>query len=187
MPSPSLSPSINSLLNDSASNNDLTPFNETDYFSTPNTTTPTPTPSTALSHDQRPLKRPRTSPPSSSPHHLAMNPPPPPHPPRPTSSSSSTSSTSSKPVSSARPLAPPPPPPPASLEPSVFNVEPIDEFTREVADWLWGFCSGLEWDKVEIEAKIGLLVDHRQGGQRVYLPVPTEASKLHPLFLALYY
>ncbi|GAA5974638.1 hypothetical protein JCM11641_007035 [Rhodosporidiobolus odoratus] len=60
------------------------------------------------------------------------------------------------------------------LEPSVFNIEPIDEFTREVADWLWGFCAGLDWDKVEIEAKIGLLVDSRGGGSRVYLPVPIE-------------
>jgi len=34
----------------------------------------------------------------------------------------------------------------------VFNVEPIDEFTREVADWLWGFCSQLDWDKVEVRA-----------------------------------
>jgi hypothetical protein len=67
------------------------------------------------------------------------------------------------------------------LEPSIFNVEPIDEFTREVADWLWGFCAPLDWDKVEIEAKVGLLVDTRQSqstpgqSQRVYLPVPTEA------------
>lgn len=30
---------------------------------------------------------------------------------------------------------------------------------------------------LQIEAKIGLLVDQRQGGQRVYLPVPTEASE----------
>ncbi|GAA6060867.1 hypothetical protein JCM10212_006247 [Sporobolomyces blumeae] len=103
-----------------------------------------------------------------------------------------------RPSSSRQPLPPPPPPPSASasapsastpasaphlarrgselpLEPSVFNVEPIDEFTREVADWLWGFCAPLDWDKVEIEAKIGLLVDSRAGGSRVYLPVPTEA------------
>ncbi|GAA5877906.1 hypothetical protein JCM3774_001766 [Rhodotorula dairenensis] len=76
------------------------------------------------------------------------------------------------------PVAAPPPrrPLPANLplEPSVFNVEPIDEFTREVADWLWGFAQNLEWDKVEIEAKIGVLLDQRAGGQRVHLPVPIE-------------
>ncbi|GAA5969170.1 hypothetical protein JCM3765_005745 [Sporobolomyces pararoseus] len=178
MPSPSLSPSINSLLNDSSSHNNI-PFNQEDYFSTPTdqtpTPTPTPTPSTVThSSNERPIKRPRTA--SSSPS-LCMNPPPPPPAPpaRPTSSSSSTSNSSS----SRLPLAPPPPPPrqppQTALEPSIFNIEPLDEFTREVADWLWGFCAPLDWDKVEIEAKIGLLVDSRQGGQRVYLPVPTEA------------
>ncbi|GAA6017383.1 hypothetical protein JCM10207_005616 [Rhodosporidiobolus poonsookiae] len=104
-------------------------------------------------------------------------------------------------ASPSRPAPPPPPPHPAPaaapppqqqqppppsrapmqrrpsdlpLEPSIFNVEPIDEFTREVADWLWGFCAGLDWDKVEIEAKIGLLVDSRANGARVHLPVPIE-------------
>ncbi|BGO96114.1 hypothetical protein NBRC10512_002946 [Rhodotorula toruloides] len=81
-------------------------------------------------------------------------------------------------TSTARSAPPPPPPAPArrgslALEPSIFNVEPIDEFTREVADWLWGFCAQLDWDTVEIEAKIGLLVD-RNGGMRVNLPVPIE-------------
>ncbi|GAA5837669.1 hypothetical protein JCM11251_002290 [Rhodosporidiobolus azoricus] len=110
---------------------------------------------------------------------------------RSSSTSSASASTSAPPSSHGRvpppppPPAPgftsaPPPPPPARrqadlpLEPSVFNVEPIDEFTREVADWLWGFCAGLDWDKVEIEAKIGLLVDQRAGGSRVHLPVPIE-------------
>ncbi|POY72214.1 hypothetical protein BMF94_4720 [Rhodotorula taiwanensis] len=82
------------------------------------------------------------------------------------------------------------------LEPSVFNVGPIDEFTREVADWLWGFTQTLDWDKVEvsflssgaisrlrqhllpsrprIEAKIGVLLDMRAGNQRVQFPVPIE-------------
>ena len=39
----------------------------------------------------------------------------------------------------------------APLEPSIFNVEPIDEFTREVADWLWGFCSTLPWENGTVE------------------------------------
>ncbi|GAA6033572.1 hypothetical protein JCM8097_001461 [Rhodosporidiobolus ruineniae] len=110
-----------------------------------------------------------------------------------TSASAATASSSAaQPSSASSSRAPPPPPPPAPtaaqpaappmqrrqsdlpLEPSIFNVEPIDEFTREVADWLWGFCAGLDWDKVEIEAKIGLLVDHRAGGSRMHLPVPIE-------------
>ncbi|GAA5884298.1 hypothetical protein JCM6882_002217 [Rhodosporidiobolus microsporus] len=106
----------------------------------------------------------------------------------------SSSASSSLPTSSHGRVPPPPPPPapPAAapapgpppqmqrrqsdlpLEPSVFNVEPIDEFTREVADWLWGFCAGLDWDKVEIEAKVGILIDQRAGGSRVHLPVPIE-------------
>lgn len=184
MPSPSLSPSIHSLLNDDST----IPFNQDDYFGAPSTST-----STADSNNEvRPVKRPRTS--SSSSPSLSfgtMNPPPPPPPPppahaptstsnvppaRPMSSSSSTSTSSL----TTRQHAPRPPvapvPPSNSLEPSIFNVEPIDEFTREVADWLWGFCAPLDWDKVEIEAKVGMLVDSRNGNQRVYLPVPTEAS-----------
>ncbi|SCZ89961.1 BZ3500_MvSof-1268-A1-R1_Chr1-3g01691 [Microbotryum saponariae] len=75
-----------------------------------------------------------------------------------------------------KPKPPPPPPPPQNtLEPSIFNVKPIDEFTREVADWLWGFCQGLDWNVVEIEAKVGLLVDVRYKNQtRFSLPTPIE-------------
>ncbi|BGP20741.1 hypothetical protein JCM10213_001014 [Rhodosporidiobolus nylandii] len=107
---------------------------------------------------------------------ISSNPPPP--------SAPSTSAAHSHPSPAGSQRQPPPPPPAAAppmqrrpseqpLEPSIFNIEPIDEFTREVADWLWGFCAGLDWDKVEIEAKIGLLVDSR-GGTRVHLPVPIE-------------
>ncbi|KAL8279911.1 hypothetical protein RQP46_007761 [Phenoliferia psychrophenolica] len=62
---------------------------------------------------------------------------------------------------------------PIPYEPSIFNVEPIDEFTREVADWIWAFAGDLNWDVVEIEAKIGLLVD-TQMRSRKELPVPIE-------------
>lgn len=45
------------------------------------------------------------------------------------------------------------------LEPSVFNIEPLDEFTREVADWLWGFCSQLPWEEGNVEvSKTGVLL-----------------------------
>lgn len=102
------------------------------------------------------------------------NPAPPPPPPPPAAAATATAS------KTPRKPPPPPPAPPAAtranlpLEPSIFNVEPIDEFTREVADWLWGFTQNLDWDKVEIEAKIGLLLDQRAGNQRVHLPVPIE-------------
>ncbi|GAA5838057.1 hypothetical protein JCM5353_003382 [Sporobolomyces roseus] len=185
-PSPSLSPSITSLLNTN-NNHELTPFNTQDYFNTPTTATseeavspfsnlnaPSSSHSHSHSHLPPPAKRQRpSSSPSSEPSSLPTQMPPP-----------SNTHPRSRPTSSSAHRPPPPPPPPnvprrssgeSKLEPSVFNVEPIDEFTREVADWLWGFCSQLDWDKVEIEAKIGLLVDQRQGGQRVYLPVPTEA------------
>ncbi|GJN94258.1 hypothetical protein Rhopal_007332-T1 [Rhodotorula paludigena] len=114
---------------------------------------------------------------SSSPSRPGPPAPPPPPPPAPAPASTAAPS-----ASRTAPPAPPPPPPaiprrasePQPLEPSIFNVEPIDEFTREVADWLWGFCAQLDWDKVEIEAKIGLLVDSRGGGMRMNLPVPIE-------------
>ncbi|GAA5997455.1 mRNA triphosphatase [Rhodotorula paludigena] len=109
-------------------------------------------------------------------------PPPPPPPPAPAPAPASTAAPSAPSASRTAPPAPPPPPPAIPRrasesqppEPSIFNVEPIDEFTREVADWLWGFCAQLDWDKVEIEAKIGLLVDSRGGGMRMNLPVPIE-------------
>ncbi|GAA5983008.1 hypothetical protein JCM10908_006866 [Rhodotorula pacifica] len=100
---------------------------------------------------------------------------PPPPPPAPAASPSQPSSSTAPPSAAS---APPPirkiPSSVLPLEPSIFNVSPIDEFTREVADWIWGFTQGLEWDKVEIEAKIGLLLDTRAGNQRVNLPVPIE-------------
>ncbi|KAG0660224.1 hypothetical protein C6P46_004678 [Rhodotorula mucilaginosa] len=110
-------------------------------------------------------------PPPAAPPARAPPPPPPPAP---------ASATATAPASKTPRKPPPPPPAPTAratnlpLEPSIFNVEPIDEFTREVADWLWGFTQHLDWDKVEIEAKIGLLLDQRAGNQRVHLPVPIE-------------
>ncbi|KAM0751515.1 mRNA triphosphatase CET1 [Meredithblackwellia eburnea MCA 4105] len=90
--------------------------------------------------------------------------------------------TSSSSASSAPPLPPSAPPvqqqpqyETRALEPSLFMVEPIDEFTREVADWLWGFASVEDWNMVEIEAKIGILLDNRvKRKERINLPVPIE-------------
>ncbi|KPV72955.1 uncharacterized protein RHOBADRAFT_17483 [Rhodotorula graminis WP1] len=126
---------------------------------------------------------------------ISSNPPapPPPAPPLPSAASapSPAPAPAPAPAHAARPAPPPPPSSTAApvatvpgqprLEPSIFNVEPIDEFTREVADWLWGFCAQLDWDKTDqavratqIEAKVGLLTDSRAGGSRVHLPVPIE-------------
>ncbi|KAK9897858.1 mRNA triphosphatase CET1 [Cystobasidium minutum MCA 4210] len=62
-----------------------------------------------------------------------------------------------------------------TLEPSYFVVEPNDEFTREVGDWLWGWICNRA--NVEIEGKIGLLVDARPNlppKTRVSFPLATE-------------
>jgi hypothetical protein len=74
-------------------------------------------------------------------------------------SSSSSSSSHSAPLPAPIALRPQDPFPtshlpstsrPQRLEPSVFMVEPIDEFTREVADWIWGFCRNLPPEHVEV-------------------------------------
>lgn len=198
LPSPSLSPSITSLLNapESASNNAQDYFAQdaapNDYFSNPSLTlsasslpsaggspsagaprlanllSPAPdqlpprtSPSPSHSDDSRSAKRARTA--SSDrvdeedQHSNAGSMPPPPR--RDSSSQPPARPHSSSPrrASSSTPVIPPPPPPAPrplhhALEPSIFNVEPIDEFTREVADWLWGFCQNLDWEVVEVRA-----------------------------------
>ncbi|KAI5474365.1 hypothetical protein MNV49_003488 [Pseudohyphozyma bogoriensis] len=187
--SPSLSPSINSLLNPT-SHSSVSSSN--DYFSQDPTRSPSlvfapdderePSPPRSsrggfahllapdpqFSHspsEEQPVsedrpksaKRPRTSTPPAVPSPAAVPPPP------------------------ATAEATPPPPVPQLvagapiLEPSIFLVDPIDEFTREVADWLWGFCSQVDWEVLEIEAKIGILIDTRmRGKERYHLPVPIE-------------
>ena len=64
--------------------------------------------------------------------------------------------------------------PPLSL--SILGVEPLDEFIREVADWIQHVVTTRQEHEgaVEVEAKIGVLRD--QTGQRYSLPVLTEAS-----------
>lgn len=67
--------------------------------------------------------------------------------------------------------------PPLSL--SILGVEPIDEFIREIADFIHHMIvtrpdAGAD-AKVEVEAKIGVLRD-RMGGQRLQLPVLVETS-----------
>lgn len=116
-----------------------------------------------LSAAEPPRKRSR---PPSSEQETDMMPPPP----------SRVASGSPKRVATA-PLAPPPPPArdPNAIEPSIFNVEPIDEFTKEVADWLWGFCSGLDPEVVEVHFKIGARSRGEQGLMR-----DVSSSRLRP-------
>ncbi|KAG9083776.1 mRNA-capping enzyme subunit beta [Ceratobasidium sp. UAMH 11750] len=42
---------------------------------------------------------------------------------------------------------------------SIINSEPLDEFAQEVADWIDHFTQGVNPDHVEIEAKLGILID----------------------------
>lgn len=64
--------------------------------------------------------------------------------------------------------------PPLSL--SILGVEPLDEFIRDVADWVQHVVTTRQerTGSVEVEAKIGVLKD--ANGQRLSLPVTTEAS-----------
>lgn len=61
-----------------------------------------------------------------------------------------------------------------TLEPSFLNAEPLDEFIREVADWIHKLSVGKE--HIEIEGKLGMLVDV-ETDQRLNLPIRTEASE----------
>jgi hypothetical protein len=66
--------------------------------------------------------------------------------------------------------------PPLSL--SILGVEPLDEFIREVADFVYHLITtrppDLQGD-IEVEAKIGVLRD-RGTGNRLQLPVLVETS-----------
>lgn len=103
-------------------------------------------------HGYRPSKRPRHTPPSDRARTNGRNAP------------------SSSPPSSSSAL------PPLSL--SILGVEPIDEFIREVADFVHHMIATrpaeLQGD-IEVEAKIGILRD-RGTGSRLQLPVLVETS-----------
>jgi len=80
--------------------------------------------------------------------------------------------------------APPAPLPPLSL--SILGVEPLDEFIREIADWVNHMimtrpgAAEYPGGKVEVEAKIGVLRD-RATGARFVLPVLVETG-MYPFF-----
>jgi hypothetical protein len=66
--------------------------------------------------------------------------------------------------------------PPLSL--SILGVEPLDEFIREVADFVHHLISTRPADlqgEVEVEAKIGVLRE-RETGNRLQLPILVETS-----------
>ncbi|KZO96927.1 mRNA triphosphatase CET1 [Calocera viscosa TUFC12733] len=63
------------------------------------------------------------------------------------------------------------PAPPPRLEPSFIGYDPFDDFTKEVADWIADLIRNQE--NVEIEAKIGLLLD-QHSNLRLRLPVMSE-------------
>lgn len=65
--------------------------------------------------------------------------------------------------------------PPLSI--SILGVEPLDEFIKEIADFIHHMILTRPADKlgtVEVEAKLGLLKD--RAGQRIKLPVHVETS-----------
>jgi hypothetical protein len=69
--------------------------------------------------------------------------------------------------------------PPLSL--SILGVEPLDEFIREIADFVHHMIMtrpdfGGADAKVEVEAKIGVLRD-KMSGHRLMLPVLVETSQ----------
>jgi hypothetical protein len=71
-------------------------------------------------------------------------------------------------------------PPLQPLSLSILGVEPIDEFIKEIADFVHYTILNrpdLPGAKVEVEAKIGLLRD-RGSGERLALPVLVESSEL---------
>ena len=66
--------------------------------------------------------------------------------------------------------------PPLSL--SILGIEPLDEFIKEIADFVHHMITTRPdhlHGKVEVEAKIGILRD-RMSGQRISLPVLVETS-----------
>jgi len=62
---------------------------------------------------------------------------------------------------------------------SILGVEPLDEFIKEVADFVHHMIMNrpdIPTGKVEVEAKVGVLKD-RMTGQRLQLPVLVETSE----------
>ncbi|KAF8315577.1 mRNA capping enzyme [Clavulina sp. PMI_390] len=73
--------------------------------------------------------------------------------------------------SDSDPLSQLPPP----LEPSWINAEPVDEFVRDIGDFIASHAKGRSHIevKIQVEAKIGRIIDTRTN-QRLALPVRSE-------------
>ena len=69
------------------------------------------------------------------------------------------------------------------LEPSFVNHEPLDEFIREVADWVYYHANGQP--NIEVEAKFGTHLSE-ETGTRVRLPILIESSKFYVLLVFTY-
>lgn len=62
------------------------------------------------------------------------------------------------------------------LEPSFLNMEPQDEFIKEIADWVSYMSSGRP--NIEIEAKFGVVLDKGTGNRTVHrMGILVETSK----------
>lgn len=63
---------------------------------------------------------------------------------------------------------------------SILGVEPLDEFMREIADWIHGLIMSRPQDlggQIEVEAKLGVL-KYKHEDARVNFPVLVETSEL---------
>ena len=68
---------------------------------------------------------------------------------------------------------------PKELSISILNVEPLDEFIREVADFIWTKIMEANVQgnvQVEVEARLGILRDRRTR-ERLLLPSMNETSR----------
>jgi polynucleotide 5'-triphosphatase len=76
-----------------------------------------------------------------------------------------------------------------ALSLSILGIEPLDEFMKEVADFVHHMVMSRSQEipnaKVEVEAKIGVLRE-RTSGQRLALPVLVETST-SPLSCSILY
>ena len=65
---------------------------------------------------------------------------------------------------------------------SILGVEPLDEFIREIADFIYSRIATRPPDldgQIEVEAKLGLL-KFRDADVRVGFPVLSETSEFYP-------
>ena len=61
---------------------------------------------------------------------------------------------------------------------SILGVEPLDEFIREIADWIYDIIMSRPDipGQVEVEAKLGIM-KYRERDQRLAHPVRVETSE----------